>query len=286
MDITAIIYGAIGGGGGAFLGGVVASIFSKSKNETEADVTNIDDVKKVRSGIGGGLTGGLAVVGMFVLPALYKSMILPRIVPLDLTEFVEAAPIYSVIKEQSPEGFKRLTAPLDRVSRNGTATQDDFNKVRAVLFELIRDKMTTANASVLRGTIDIQRLQYEDFKASQPTICTQVVHGLPYPDVSDIISEKSSKLEEENMVKLFTEAPRDANFVVDLERGKMLLEKILAESIEEVGVSNLQPADLGTAENKLEHQKLCDFGISHTTKQLKLDDADLIHVTLYLNSSN
>ena len=279
MDITAIIYAAIGGGGGALLGRACASFFSKPNDNSDAEKT----AKNV-AGVGAGLAGGLTVAGALILPMLYRNMVLPRIVPLDETEFLESLPVYKVIKEQSPEDYKRMTVPLDRISRRGSATQEDLNKMRDVLFELIAEKQATANAAILQDKNGVLRLQYIDFKEKEPKLCTLTINGEPFPAVSNIMSEDIAKLEQEVMVKLFTEAPRDPNFVPDLERGKEVFDKIAAEAVAASGVNNLRPEILETAANRVKHQNVCDFGKSFVTKQMALEDADLFNVTAYMES--
>jgi len=289
MDFTAIIYAAIGGGAGAGLGHALAGMFSKSKSKTETDEikageANFSEVKKSRSGIGSGLAGGLAVAGMLGLPALYKNMTLPRIVPLDETEFLESEPIYKLIKEQSPEDYKRFLGPLDRATRNGNVTQKDLDEIRVVLFEQIKEKTALANAEVLRDLNNVSVLQSEIYNEKEPSICTLIFNGEPYPDVSDILTEDVAEKERVAMVSLFTEAPRDSTIVVDLERGEQLLTEIAANIITELGISNVRPEITNTAENRVEHQKICEFNALFIQKQHALLDQDLYNVQAYLNS--
>jgi len=280
LDLTAIIYAAIGGGVGGLLARLCVSLFLKSTGDSDPEKT-----AKKGAGLGGGLAGGLVVAGALILPALYKNMVLPRIIPLDETEFLEGDPIYKVIKEQSPEDYKRMIVPLDRASRNGNATQEDLDNIRVVLFELMAEKMIAANANILRDVNDVSILQAEIYKEKQPSICTLTFNGEPYPDVSDILNEDVSKLEQGVMMKLFTEPPRDSNFVPDLERGEKLITNIAIELAEQTGLNNIRPPIIDTLENRLEHQKVCEFSILFSKKQNQLSDEDLFSVKAYLETA-
>ena len=94
-DVSAIIYSAIGGGGGALIGVLLFFLFQKMRRK---DVASED---RVSTGVKGGLVGGLAVAGGLFVGAVYKNMTLPRIFPMDDTEIAQSLPVLVFIKTET-----------------------------------------------------------------------------------------------------------------------------------------------------------------------------------------
>lgn len=280
MDWSAIIYAAIGGGGGSLLGtalglGIQKMMGKSAKSETDG---------KSRSGVVAGLGGGLAVVGMMTVPALYKNMTFPRLVPIDQNEIFEGAPIYEVIKEQSPEDFERLLLPIDRAARNGEITQGVLDEMRVVLFRLIAEKRAKASAKTLRALEEVTQSQALVLKAKKPSICTLMINGESYPAVADYFDEAEVQLEQDVMEQLFTNPPRDVDFVADIKRGESLMSSIASATVKETGVDNLRPGITKTGENEDAHRKICDFLILYSSKKTELNDEELLDAIAYEGS--
>lgn len=273
MDWSSVIYSAIGGGGGAALGVLIAAITIKLLNKNPKDPED-----KTAAGIRGGLAALGAIIGINVVPPLYKNMTLPRIIPLDYTEVFEQMPILKIIAEQSPADFKKLTRGMDRASRNKNVTQEDLNDIREVLFELMDQKVKTASADTIRSMQSISNSQYKVYRDARPEICTLIFHAKPYPDVTYLFSEEDNKTELEGMVELFSGTRRDSNFVPDLSKGETLFMETVLESIETLGVTNIQPDIIDGNPNEDEHKLICDLQVDIFTKVNDMNDEDLMHV--------
>ena len=280
MDWSAIIYAAIGGGGGSLLGTALGLGIQKMIGKPAKAVTE----GKTKSGAVAGLGGGLAVVGMLMLPALYKNMTLPRLIPIDQNEIFEAAPIYGVIKEQSPEDFGRLLLPIDRADRNGEITQGVLDEMRVVLFRLIAEKRANASAKTLRAMEKVTQSQALVLKEKKPSICTLMINGESYPSTVDYVGEAEVKLEQDVMEQLFTNPPRDVDFVADIKRGESLTSSIASAAVQETGVDNLRPEITETGENENAHRKICDFLILYSSKKTELNDEELLDAIAYEGS--
>lgn len=280
MDWSAIIYAGIGGGGGSLLGTVLGLGLQKMTGKS----VNTETEGRTKSGVVAGLGGGLAVAGMVMVPALYKNMTLPRLVPIDHSEIFEGSPIYEVIREQSPDDYERLLLPIDRAARKGEVAQADLDEMRVILFQLINEKRMRASGATLREFEKVSQSQALVYKVTNPTICTLMINGEPYPSVVDYLGEREVELEQDVMKQLFINAPRDETFVADLDRGKVLFDSIITEAIVETGVTNVRPEINVTTENNAEHQKVCDLTVSFSSKKSKLSDEDLMHVMTYESS--
>jgi hypothetical protein len=278
MDISAIIYAAIGGGGGAALGVLLFSLFRKIRRE---DASNQSDMK---SGVRGGLVGGLAVAGGIVMGALYDNMVLPRIVPLDDSDMIAEMPIFGVIKEQSPGAYSQILVPIDRAVRNGGVQQEDLNETRKVYFSLMEEKMQIASGEALRSLEEISEYQNKVLKEKEPRICTLILNGEPYPAIDQYFSEEDQKAEQTVMVNLFANEPRDPEFVTDLERGKMLAEKALLKPMKTMGITDIRPDPSPDAGNDAAHRKICDLAIAFAKNKQAYSDEDIMNVQAYLTS--
>lgn len=278
MDISAIIYAAIGGGGGAVFGVLVFSLFRKMRGEDVSRLTG------TASGVGGGLIGGLAVAGGIGMGALYNNMILPRIVPLDDSDMIAETPIFGVIKEQSPEVYAQILFPIDRAVRNGGVKQEDLNEGRKIYFSLIEEKMQIASGEALRSLEEVSEYQNKVLKEKEPRICTLILNGEPYPAIDQYFSKEDQKAEQTVMVNFFTNEPRDPEFVTDLQRGKMLSEKALLEPMKEMGITDIRPDPSPGAGNDVAHRKICDLAIAFAKNKQGYSDEDIMNVQAYLKS--
>ena len=278
MDISAIIYSAVGGGGGALLGSLLSMFVLKFSDSTA------EDSKAIASASRSALAVIFGAIGVFVLGSLYKNMTLPRIAPLDDSEFIAATPIYAVIKEQSPAEYQQILKPADRAERNGTVTQADLNEMRAVYFELVAEKMLTASGSSLRAINKVSQNQHEIFREKSPRICTLFLNGEPFPALEDYFSPTEMKAEQDAMVLLFTAPPRRPNSAPDLEKGKVLFESALLTPMQELGIKDIRPDVSETAGNESDHSKICDLAIAYSKNKQALDDDDIIDLTAYLES--
>ena len=285
MDLSLIVYSALGAGGGAGLGAALFKLVQKLRDKTTA----YDKDDKLGNGMRGGLAAGLAVLGLNIIPAQYKNMTLPRIFPLDHSEIAEDLPILDIINENSPEDYKRIVRLIDRAARNNKVGQTELNNIRAVLNDLISEKMSTASADVLRELENLSIAQLKVYKAKKPHICTLLFHGDPYPAVDEFFNEQEIKAEQDIMVKLFVDPPRNPDFERDLGQGEKIFNHLIAQSVEETGLENARPeisdALENNADNKLLHQNICDFSILFATKKIELADNDLMHVYDYLISA-
>lgn len=149
--------------------------------------------------------------------------------------------------------------------------------------------MSTASADVLRELENLSIAQLKVYKAKKPHICTLLFHGDPYPAVDEFFNEQEIKAEQDIMVKLFVDSPRNPDFERDLGQGEKIFNHLIAQSVEETGLENARPeisdALENNADNKLLHQNICDFSILFATKKIELADNDLMHVYDYLISA-
>ena len=252
----------------------------------------IDNNDKAGAGIRGVLVAIMAVLGLNLVPSLYKNMALPRIVPMDLDQAYKELPILKLIKEQSPKDFKLMIAPVDRAVRNKKMSQAVLDKFRKVYFELIAEKTKNASPDSLRELEKIIIQQHAVFKEKKPEICTLILNGEPYPSVADIVSPEEARMEQRAMLKLFTAAPRDAKFRSDLGKGEELFKEIISQATSDLKITNVRPViadgfEGGLAKNEknfLEHQKICDLATLISNRRIELNDNDFINVYDYIAS--
>lgn len=279
MDWNSVIYSAIGGGGGALLGATIAALVIKLlKKDPE------DSEDKTASAIKGGLAALGVIAGLNVMTGLYKNMTLPRIIPLDTTDLYESFPVAEVIEKESPEAFKRMVYPIDRATRNGSLKQQDLNEMREVYFELMGQKMAMASADSLRELENVKLRQYPIFRDKKPEVCTLMLNGEPYPDVSKIIGEEEGELEMQTMANLFKNPPRPEDFVVDMAIGEKLFTDLIVEAAADVDLNNVRPEITGDGANRAEHQKVCDLSARLSKSLMALEDDDYLHAYSYLLS--
>ncbi len=279
MDWNSVIYSGIGGGIGAALGITIAAFIIKFLNRDPED--NED---KTASGIKGGLAALGVVAGLNVMTGLYKNMTLPRMLPLDRAELYESFPVAEIIADENPDAFARMLYPVDRATRNGSLEQKYLNEMREVYFELIGEKMAVASAASLREVEKIKQRQYPIYRAKKPEICTLMLNGEPFPDVSKIIGEEEAKFEMKTMAMLFRNPARHKDFVVDLSHGETLFNDLILEAVSDAGVSNIRPEIMANGENNAEHKKICDLGSHLSETMLKLSNEDFLQAYAYLIS--
>jgi len=276
MDLNLIIYGALGGALGGGLGTWIGSFFKKKKSDKEDPNQENGPASMI---------GVLIMVPILLLfPMLYKNMTLPRIVPLDMTELYESFPVAEFIEKENPEAFKRMVYPVDRATRNGSLKQQDMNEMRDVYFELMGQKMAMASADTLREVETVKLRQYPIFRDKKPEVCTLMLNGEPYPDVSKIIGEEEGEYEMQTMANLFKNPPRPDNFVVDMARGEKLFTELIVKAAADVGLSNVRPEITDDGANQEEHQKVCDLSARLSESLMALDDDDYLHAYTYLLS--
>lgn len=280
MDWSSIVYVAIGAGGGAALGVLLSALVQKLRGKSGA----IDKNDKAGVGLRSALVAGMIVLGSNVLSMYYKNMTLPRIIPMDDSEIIESLPIYGIIKEQSPKDYKRLIEVVDKDDRNNRVTPETIHKIRQILFRLIAERTREASADNIRRLEKVTIRQFTTYKKEKPSICTLIVNNEPFPDLTDLLSEEDKKTEQDIAVKLFTDAPRDPEFVTDLGEGKRIFEAMLPQLISDSGITNMRPDITDKGQNISEHEALCDLLISLSKKKLELSDNDLINVSDYLLS--
>lgn len=281
MDISAIIYAVIGGGGGAAFGVLLFTVFQKMRGEDPNGKTS------PASGVRGGLVGGLAVAGGLGVGALYDNMTLPRIIPMDDRALIAEVPIYGVIKKENPEAYKQLIFPIDKAVRQGGETsQKNLNETRAIMFKLLDEKIQQASGDTLRIQERITKTQYQTYRDKDPKICTLLVNDEPFPNVVDYFSASERELEQEAMVAIFTNPPRDPGFIADIEEGESIFQDIFLTKMAEMEIETLRPKISETVENRLEHEKICELMIAYSTDRVKLNDDELMNLDAYLHSLN
>lgn len=281
MDISAIIYAAIGGGGGAAFGILLFSVFQKMRGE------DLNSKTGPTSGVRGGLVGGLAVAGGLGVGALYDNMTLPRIIPMDDSALIAEVPIYGVIKKENPDAYRQLIVPIDKAVRQGGETsQENLNETRAIMFKLLDEKIQQASGDTLRIQERITTTQYQTYRDKDPKICTLLVNDEPFPNVMDYFSDSEREQEQEAMMAIFTNPPRDPDFIADLEKGESIFQDILLTNMADMEIETLRPEISEAVDNRLEHEKICELMIAYSAERVKLNDDELMNLDAFLYSSN
>ncbi len=263
MDFSAIIYAALGGGIGGAMGSFIGKLFKKE-------------------GANNALVGVVAVImivtGYQGTIALYKNMKLPRIFPLDTKEMVKGLPALEYIQEQNPAAFKELIYPVDRAVRRNEITQKTLNEFRSTFFALLEQKKKSASIEVRKTEYEVAIELYESLKVKAPEVCTQKLHGRPYPNLTEFVSESYVKKEQQAIAKYFSETAHDnQKSPVDIKAGETLVNKLNAEII-----TNLSLVDLDPAEDDIEaNMKICDYHIHINAEFLKLNDVDFQNVIAF-----
>lgn len=278
MDISLIIYSGLGAALGAATGKLISRAFFK---DVEKETNSPEEDKKGNKTV---LTVILTIIGLNVLPLYYKDMTLPRLAPIDTRAFNKDMPVLNIIQDQNPELYQNMLKPLDKALRNNDFTQDELNEFREAYLVAITEKRKIASAKTLRKSDSVATLQLEILKEKEPTYCTLIFYGRPYPRLDEILGTDFGIKEQAALTLLFTESPRPQSYVPDLEMGKSLFDQIAAIIIEENNITDLDPKILPSNENILEHKKICDFQSSLFAKKAELNDAEMLNVNAYLAS--
>jgi len=282
MDWSAILYGAIGGGGGAAVGTLAFQFIQKLRGES----LEVEQNKNSTSGLRGGLVGGLAVLGMMIMPSLYKNMTLPRVFPINTDQIYAEAPVLEHIKSESPEDYELLIASIDKASRNySNIPQEALNDFRQVYNKLVHEKTLAASPEIIREFDKLAIRQFKTYKQKKPEICTLVMHNQPAPALDKILNSDDILSEQTLMEKLFTAPSRNPKLAPDLNKGKKLNEEISAKIAKGLQLRNLNPKITNDGKNLSEHQKICDLLISLLAEHIKQSDADLINIKNYIKST-
>ena len=265
MALDTVIYAAIGGAIGGGLGSLIGKKFG-NKNISTA-------------------IAAIMVVGMWQLfVGLYKGMVLPRIVPLDLTKMNSEAPVLPFIKIQSPEKYSQLIRSYDKAVRNNAVTQEFLNEFREPLFDALRERQITSTREPLELGTQVAIRQFEVYREMAPEICTQILHGRPFRDVSKILPEDLSKLEQEAMVSYFQHPERPESFETDITKGKEIIDGYVIDIVSELGITDMDPEISTPLKNPQDHQKICDFQVKLNNRIVTLEDPDFLYAWDYLLS--
>jgi len=279
MDWNLIIYTAIG----ASLGAVVGRFLSKFVLRTrQGDSENNPSDRKTPKTV---LTVVLVILGINAVPAFYKNMTFPRIVPLDTADISAELPVLAIIEKESPEIFSEMIRPLDKGARNNDISQDILNEFRAKYDIAIAEKTQHASAETLKKIEPVSILQHEILKEKAPRICTQITNGIPYPALDSILGTEFSTREQASLVLLFTEPKRSSEFAPDIEKGKEIFGEFVKTFFKDNAISTINPEISDTIENEGEHIKVCDFAIAFSKMKLALSDDNYLNVTEFLNST-
>ena len=269
MDISSIIYAALGGGLGAGLGSLIGYVLGRSQ--------------KSKSILVSGFAAGLAVLGFTVSGALYKNMTLPRIIPMDANELDASVSYLKYIRKENPQAYAEMIRPIDKAVRNNTTSQEMFDEFRATLTRVLTEKKREASAETLRGEFDVAIELYVLLKEDAPIVCTQKLHGRPFQDMSELLSDDYTEKEQRALSAFFTSPPRDRNFNVDLKQGETLFNSLLQDSLTSLEILDADPSvSVSSVENLALHKKICDFHIKFNSDLMALDDTSLINTTQFI----
>ncbi len=269
MDISSIVYAALGGALVAGVGGAFASKFLT--NQTHRNIAF-------------GLSGGLVVLGSFVLTSLYKNMYLPRFSHAEVNEAAEFIPYLQYIKGENPKAYKDIIYPLDKMLRNNNISSDEINIFRQNLDLVIQEKRQEASARTLRNENLIANEMYEILQIKAPHVCTQKFFGRPYERLDTLLDDEYQKKEEQMIAAFFIDQPRSPNYKPDLARGKKLFDEILPAAIEKWEIEEIDPPISNTVDNAAKHQKICELLMEINEQSSAQTDTDMLHLMSYLAS--
>lgn len=256
---------------GGLLGGILASIFGLLFNK--------EDSKRMFTAV---IALVLIIICAPIPKSLYKDMKLPRIIPLDTGELIEAVPVLEFIKMQDPVIYKELIYPIDKAARNRKVTQDTLNDFRKTYTSLLEAKKRTASIETLTAEHKLSIEFIEVMKNKTPIVCTQKLHGRPYEDVSGLVTQEYVAQEQQVMASFFTAKSRDTKVVSDIDAGKVIVTEMTRKIIQKLEITSLDPSP----EDEIENKKVCDFHIMLNSEMIKLTDKDFIDVYGYRNSLN
>lgn len=174
MDVSAIIYAALGGGIGGALGPLIGRLIN-NKDAKKGTVTVISAV--------------FIAIGYQGTTLLYKNMTLPRIVPLDTSGVLKTVPALKYVQSESPKLYAKLIHPIDKAVRNNETTQETLNDFRLNFEIALSEKRKNASAKTLRTDNDMAFELYGILKVEAPVVCTQKLHGRPFQMLTEFLSK-------------------------------------------------------------------------------------------------
>lgn len=271
MDISSIIYAALGGA----IGGVISSLIVRQikKNNDNKALTTFISVAFI-------------MCGYLASTTLYKNMVFPRIVPLDAKEINESIPFLTYIREEDPKTYSELMAPLDKMIRNNDITAKSVTEFRDRLTKVMNLKKRTASAETLRSENATSIELYTILTKNSPRTCTQKFYGRPYDRLDIILNDEYTMNEQQSLSKYFTEPPRPTTYVVDLKQGKSIVDAMMLRLVKKNEITDIDPPILAGDANRDDHEKICSLHIDFNREINELSDADLLHVFSYLQSSD
>jgi len=272
MDFNAIIYAAIGGGGGAALGVFIATLVGRKASE-----------KTRKSVIVPAFTAGLAVLGMNLIPAMYKNMTLPRIIPLNLISGLNNKPdqqrMLVAMKKHEPQYYQKLITVVDKPARNNGSFEEVYNIGAQIGSEMAKDKMKYADAKIIRRSLIIAQDTYAEFKTKAPRQCVNLFYGRPLTIKEDTKSKKLIR-DELSLSTLLIELPRTADIGFDAKSAKLTMENLGVQMAEYTTDSDeMDPKKSASLDA---HKRMCDIGVFTMSEFIKLEDEKLINVMRYI----
>lgn len=269
MDFSSIIYAGIGGG----LGGLLGSLLSQ-----KAPSKNIKTI---------------IVVALVILLSrganiLYKNGTFPRITPLDTTELSKELQVLESIRGVNKAEYNKLIAFLDIPMRQGRFNEQDMENFRAAYSKLLLKYRSNTNAGVLRDFNIISTDQIKTYKDKQPEICTLQVHGRPFGDVSQILSQRQAFQEQAVLVRMLdsNNALPAGTIAPDAARGEKLFNEIIFAEVKALNLKNADPLPIKNGGSIEAHRNICDLVVNYTLKINQLNDSDLHDVFAYISSTS
>lgn len=262
MDLTLIIYTALGASLGTLLGRLINKLH---KGET----------KKPRV-----YNPLFIVAGLTILPLLYRNMYLPRIIPLNATDFGSDAVFYESLRKHDPEAYKKIYKPLDRLSRKGGSSPKALQESRLVLEEILAEKRKNANLKELREETALAIWQFKILKDKAPEVCVQRAHGRPFRDLSSVLPKDYLIREAKMLVALVENPMRPEGTLVDSENGATLFTNLVETAKAELGSVNLDPPK----SDKAAQEKVCTLLVEVHDDILKVSDQDIYDIYAYINN--
>jgi len=276
MDWSSIIYTAIGAGGGGALFALIVMFAIKIFGRKSDDSEN-NSLKTVK----GWITAAGAAIGVVVVPALYKNMTLPRIIPLGDAYLINEIPMLEYIKDGDPDGYEVLKAKLDKAMRSGGSDLEALADFRADLQAVILEKQQIAGPKPFRAEYEVSSELFQHLKEKAPVVCTQKLYDLPHPLLSSYLPEAYVAREQKAMALYFTEPPRDPDLNIDMEAAERWVRETVTDIVSTYGIEDMEPEPDDLEGNR----KICDFQTSLNQRLAALDDDTLLNHSVYLFSN-
>ena len=268
MDWSSTIYAGIGGA----LGGLLASLIcQKISNKSWKSIIVVVSVIFLSRGTN----------------TLYKNGTFPRIIPLDTTELIKELPVLEAIRNINKPEYDNLIALLDVPIRQARKNGKNTEVFRSAYFELILKYRSNTNTDVLRDFNIITADQTATYKDKQPEICTLQLHGRPFGDVSQILSQRQAFQEQAVLVRMFdsNNALPAGTIAPNAARGEKLYNDIILAEVKALNLKNADPEPIKSGGTLDAHKAICDLTIRYTLKLNHLNDSDLHDVSAYQYST-